>query len=192
MANDICRERRSGSKIIAGTAFHRVPAPLHRFVRVVLPRDAMLARHMPSSRVRLSVRPSVTSQYCTGTTGRIELVFGIEASFYLSHTVLKRNLGISKIRILPFGTLFQTPHSENFATARRSRCQQHSSSSSSSTVEFVDDTYTTIDESWLFTTSQSTVTCNSITAICCGFAVQLVSTVDRILTDIAHRAVRLR
>jgi len=29
---------------------------------------------------------------------------------------------------------------------------------SSSTVEFVDDTYTTVDESWLFTTSRSTVT----------------------------------
>ena len=35
---------------------------------------------------------------------------------------------------------------------------------------------------------------NSITgtAICCGFAVQLVCTVDKILTDIARRAVRLR
>ena len=31
-------------------------------------------------------------------------------------------------------------------------------SSSSSTVELVDDTYTTVDESWLFTTSRSTVT----------------------------------
>jgi len=60
-------------------------------------------------------------------------------------------------------------------------------SSSSSTVEFV-DTYTTIDESWLFTTSWSTVTIfNSITVICCGFVVQLVSTVDKILTDSASR-----
>jgi len=103
VANDICRERRSGSKIIAGTAFHRVPAPLHRFVRVVLPRDAMLARHMPSSRVRLSVRPSVTSQYCTGTTGRIELVFGIEASFHLSHTVLKEIWVSPKLGYFPLG-----------------------------------------------------------------------------------------
>ena len=33
---------------------------------------------------------------------------------------------------------------------------------------------------------------NSITAICCGFVVQLVSTVDKILTDIADRALRLQ
>jgi len=46
------------------------------------------------------------------------------------------------------GTLSKTPDIENFATASRSSCQQHSSSSS--TVEFVDDTYTTIDESYLF------------------------------------------
>jgi len=32
----------------------------------------------------------------------------------------------------------------------------------------------------------------SITAICCGFVVQIVSTVDKIFTDIARRAVRLR
>ena len=30
--------------------------------------------------------------------------------------------------------------------------------SSSSTVELVDNTYTTVDESWLFTTRRSTVT----------------------------------
>jgi len=53
--------------------------------------------------------------------------------------------------------------------------------------EFVDDTYTTIDESWLFTTSRSTVTPISVTAISCGFIVQLVSTVDKILSDIASR-----
>jgi len=34
------------------------------------------------------VRPSVPSRYCIETTGRIELVFGTEASFHLSHTVL--------------------------------------------------------------------------------------------------------
>ena len=36
----------------------------------------------------LSVRPSVTSRYCIEKTGRLELVFGMEASFHLSHTVL--------------------------------------------------------------------------------------------------------
>ena len=61
------------------------------------------------------------------------------------------------VGLLLSGTLSQTPDFENFVTACRSRCQQNSSSSSS-TVELVDDTYTTIDESWLFTTSRSTVT----------------------------------
>jgi len=56
-----------------------------------LPRDAML-----SSCVCLFVRPSVRSWYCITTTERIELVFGVKASFYLSHTVLYENLGISK------------------------------------------------------------------------------------------------
>jgi len=39
----------------------------------------------------------------------------------------------------------------------------------------------------MFTTSRSTVTPISVTAISCGFIVQLVSTVDKILTDIASR-----
>ena len=53
----------------------------------LLARDAMFARYSLSSCVRLSVR-SVTSRYCIKTTGRIELVFGMEASFHLFHTVL--------------------------------------------------------------------------------------------------------
>ena len=63
-----------------------------------------------------------------------------------------------RIRVLPSGTLSETLNLENFATASRSHCQQNSSSSSSSTVELVDDTYTTVDESWLFSTSRSNVT----------------------------------
>jgi len=54
-----------------------------------------------------------------------------------------------KIRILPSETLSQTPDLENFAKASRSRYQQNSLSM----VEFVDDTYTTVDESCLFTAS---------------------------------------
>ena len=90
------------------------------------------------------------------------------------------------------GTLPQTPDLENFATsvACLSCCQQISLLS---TVKFLDETCVPIDESWLFTTSLSTVTLyNSIAAICCEFVVQLVSTVDKILTDIVRRAVRLR
>jgi len=43
-----------------------------------------------------SVRPSVTNRYCIETTGRIELGFGMQASFYLYDTVMKGNLGIAK------------------------------------------------------------------------------------------------
>jgi len=60
-----------------------------------------------------------------------------------------------KIRVLSSGTLSQTTDLKNFATASRSHCQQNSPLSS--TVEFVDDTYRTVEESWLFTASQSTV-----------------------------------
>jgi len=85
--------------------------------------------------------------------------------------------------------LFRTPDLDNFAAASRSRCRQNSSSS---TVEFVDDTYTTIDESWLFTTSRSTVTSNCIrpTSISYGFVVQLVSAVHEILTDTTRCGLR--
>ena len=104
---------------------------------------------------------SVTSRYCIEKSGRIEQ----EASFHLSHTV---PIGIyPKMRLFPSETLSQTPDLENFATASRSRC--HQNSTSSSTVEFVDDTYTTVDESWLFTTSRSTVTLHyfDLLWICC-------------------------
>jgi len=43
--------------------------------------------------VCLSVRPFVTRRYCIETTGRIGLVFDIDASF---HTVLQGNSSISK------------------------------------------------------------------------------------------------
>jgi len=45
---------------------------------------------------------SETSRYCFETTGRIQLVFAIEASFHLSYTVLQGNSGIyvyPKIRV---------------------------------------------------------------------------------------------
>jgi len=53
--------------------------------------------------------------------------------------------------------------------------------------------YTTTDESWLFTTSRSTVTIqlDKPTSICCKFVVQLASTIDKIFTGIARRAVCL-
>jgi len=149
----------------------------------------MLARYMLSSCV--CRRPSVTSRYCIETTGRIELVFGMEASFHLSHPVLIKSGYLQKSGwVYPSGTLSKTPDLENFATASQSRCQQHSLSSSS-TVEFVDDTY--IDELWLFTTSLCRLTVTlRLHYFDCGFVAQLVFTVCKILTDIARRAVRLR
>jgi len=64
---------------------------------------------------------------------------------------------IQKIRILSSGTLSQAPDLENFATASRSRCQQNSSSSSS-TVELV-DTYTT-DSGRIVSVYYKSVDCN--------------------------------
>jgi len=94
-----------------------------------LPRDATrYATAVYAVVVCLSVCPSVTSRYCTETTGRIELFWGMEASFHLSHTVLQ---GSPKIIVLPSVTLSQTPDLENIATATRSRCQQNPSSSTS-------------------------------------------------------------
>jgi len=123
----------------------------------LLPRDATLERSTLSSCVRLSVCLSVTSRYCTKTTGRIELVFviGLPSTY---PTLCYKEMWVSpKTRVLASGTLSQTPDLKNCATASRSHRQQNSSSSSS-TVELVDDTYRTIDESWLFTTRRSTVT----------------------------------
>ena len=67
-----------------------------------------------------SVRPSVTSRYCIETTGRIELVFGMKASFYLCCKEIRVS---PEIRVLPSGTLSETPDLDNFATESRSRCR---------------------------------------------------------------------
>ena len=67
----------------------------------------------------VSVCLSVTSPCSIETDERIELVFGVVASFYLFYAVLKGNSGISKIRALLSGTLSQTPDLKNFALAYR-------------------------------------------------------------------------
>ena len=87
-----------------------------------------------------------------------------------------------------FVTLSQTSDLENFVTANRWCCQLNSSSSSSSTVDLVDDTYSLYDNRRVLAVA---VNRNHLAAswICC---IRLVSTVDKILTDIARRAVRLR
>jgi len=115
------------------------------FLYLFSARYTLLARYRPvlsscvRPSVRLSVCPSVTSRHCIGTTGQIELV----SAWWLPSTnpaLRCTEIWVSpKIRVFPSGTLSLTPDFENFATTSRSRCQQHSPSSS--TVELVDDTY---------------------------------------------------
>jgi len=69
----------------------------------------------------VSVCMSVTSRSSIKTDERIELVFGMGASFHPSYTVLKGNLGVSKnLWLLPSGNLSQNPDLENFASVYRS------------------------------------------------------------------------
>jgi len=107
----------------------------------------------------LSVRPSVTSRYCIETTGAGFWCGGFLA--VVSDCLVRKFGYLQEVRVLFSGTLSQTLDLENFAMASQSHCRQNSS-----TVELVDDTCTTVDESWLFTTRRST-------AICCGFVVLL-------------------
>jgi len=116
-----------------------------------LPRDAMLARYLLSSCVRLSVRLSQA-----GTVSkRLD-----ESSCVLAWRIPStcptpccKEIRLSpKIRVLPPGTLSQTVRTRR---GSRLRCRQNSSSSS--TVELVVDTYTILDQSWLLTTGRAPV-----------------------------------
>jgi len=121
---------------------------------VFLQHDARLAwcHHVS---VHQSIRHMVISQYCIETTGRIKLLLvWMLPSTYL--TLCYKETWVSpKITVLPSWTLSQTMYLENFTTASQSCCQQNLSTSSA--VEFVDDTDNTINKLWMFTTSQSTV-----------------------------------
>ena len=61
---------------------------------------------------------SITSQSFIETAERIELVFGMDASFNLSNTVLKGNLGISKKGAFP-GTLPRTLDSKSIVLSTK-------------------------------------------------------------------------
>jgi len=87
------------------------------FLHATLARVLAIALY---SSVCLFVCLSVTSRSSIKTAERIELVFGMEASFHPSYNVLTRNLAISKIRVFPSGTLSQTLDLENFASVCRS------------------------------------------------------------------------
>jgi len=99
-------------------------------LKLILPRDAMLARYMLSSRVRLSVRLSVCLSQA-GSASRILdessfLAWGLPSTYPI---LCGNEIWVPpKIRVLPCATLPQTPDL-NFATASRSHCQRRSSSS---------------------------------------------------------------
>ena len=137
-------------------------------ISIYFTRDTLLARYL-----LLSVRPSVRPSQAGIVSKRLDKSSWLLARRFpatIPHCVIKKFGYLQKLRVLFCGTLSQTPDLDNFARANRSRCQQNSSMSSL-TVEFVDDNYMTIDESWLFTTGQSTVTLSlhncDLLWICC-------------------------
>jgi len=135
----------------------------------------MLTRYILSSCVCLSVCPSVRHKpvlYRNHHTNRA----GFWHDGFHPHVpdCVIRNFGYlqnSGTYKVPSKTLSETLDLEDFVTVSRPHCQQNSS-----TVELVDDTQTTVDESWLFTARRSAVTLE-LHYFCCGFAIQLVSTV---------------
>jgi len=80
----------------------------------------------------------------------------------------------SKIRVHPSGTLSQTPDSVKKISPQQVDRAVNKTSRSLSMIELVDDTCMTIGKLWLFTTS--------LDLICVKFVVQLVSTIDKILS----------
>jgi len=119
----------------SGTCCRRVSVrpPVHRFVRPSVRRKPVLHRKDWTNRAG----------------------FLAWRLLYICPILCYKEISVSrKLRYIdPCKTLSETLYLENFATACRSRCQQNSS-----TAELVHDTYTTVDESWLFTTRRSTVT----------------------------------
>ena len=107
-----------------------------------------------------NVRPSVTSRYCSETTRRRLLFSTYPTPCY------KKIWADPKIRLLPSGTLFQTPDLENFATARRSYRQQtrRRGRRRSSLLMTPVGLRQSTSRAWLFTASRS-ISCNPITAL---------------------------
>ena len=107
-----------------------------------------------------TVRPSVTSRYCSETTRR-RLLFSTYPTL-----CYKKIWAHPKIRLLPSGTLFQTPDLENFAKARRSYRQQtrRRGRRRSSLLMTPVGLRQSTSRAWLFTASRS-ISCNPITAL---------------------------
>ena len=152
----------------------------------------MLARYLLSSCVRPPVHPSVTSRYYIETTGRIELV----RRFPSTHPTLryKKKWVSQKYRVLPSGTLFQTSVLENLPlqaitlSLTRRRCGRRSSllttpvRQSTSRGCFASVYYKSINRNPLTPSLRFGV----------DLLYNFVFIVDKILTAIARRAVRLR
>jgi len=165
--------------VVAESGWGRAQTEKYAVASSILPRDAMLARHMSWPCVRLQC--VCHNRNAIETAQRIQLGFGTGASFNISHNVLWGNSSISKIRVLPSGTLPQTLHLENFATASRSCCQQNSS-----TVELVDHTYErSTRRCWTHVVYYTSVDRNPLTPLLrflSGFVVRHVPTVVQQLT----------
>ena len=110
---------------------------------LLLPRDAMLAPYSLSLYVSLSV----TSQ----NDWRIELVFlSTYPALCCKEILVSPKLGYFPLKLCPTLRTYKiSPRQVDRVINKTHR--------SSSTVELVDDTYATVDESWLFTTSPTTV-----------------------------------
>ena len=120
--------------------------------------------------VYLLVWPSVTSRYCIETTGRIELVFGIKASFHLSYTVLPGNSGISKNKGTSLWNFVSNSGLKKISPQQVDRVVNITRRRSSLRI-----TLATVYASWL--AAHSLLHALHFHYFDCGFVVQLVPTV---------------
>ena len=87
----------------------------------------MLARYLPSSCARLSVRPSFCPSQAGIVSKRLDESSRVSTRRLPSTfpTLCYEEIWVSpKIRVLPSRTVSQTPDLENFAMSSRPRCQQ--------------------------------------------------------------------
>ena len=98
---------------------HTAKVQFHQAQLTFYQRDVMPAQVLAMA-LCLSVCLSVSHKSEFDRNGRTNRTgFGMGASFHLSYTVLKEIRVYSKIRVLPSGTLSQTPDLENFASVYR-------------------------------------------------------------------------
>ena len=129
-----------------------------------------------------SVRPSVSGRLPQAgivLKWLVKVVFSMEASFHISHTVIRKFGYLQKLGHFPLG-LGKFSHSKSIAFSTKlvivdgRICWQH-----------------LYDSQWVVAVYYKLIKCNSLTPFL-RFVVQLVFTVGKILTDIACRAVYLQ